>query len=98
MSSESGERNRQMKEFLESEQNWTFTAGECNFLIQVLAYVAQENPSFVPNKEGNKEPLNYQSLRSIVLLNEKLSGQLQDKASDASVILRTIHQGSDRVQ
>ena len=98
MDSDPGERNATIQEFLETAFDWSFTAGECNFLIQLLAYIVQENPHFVPNKKGDKEALNYQSLRSIVLLNEKLSGQLQQKAGEASVILGNVQAGSERVQ
>ena len=90
--------NLRMQKFLESEFDWKFSAGECNFLIQLLAYLIQSNPEFVPGKEGKRESLNYQSIRTIVLLNEKLSQQLQKSASDASVILGEMHGGSDTVQ
>ena len=94
----SEEQNRSISEFLNRDFVWEFTAGECNFLIQLLAYVVSENPDFVPDGKGNKEPLNYQSIRSIVLLNEKLSTQLQQRAADASVIIDQVHPGSDKVQ
>lgn len=90
--------NLKMKQFLESEFSWVFTAGECNFLIQLLAYLVQSNPNFVPGKEGKTERLNYQSIRTVVLLNEKLSRQLQSQASNASVILGDMKGGSDTVQ
>lgn len=93
-----GEHKRRIREFLEREFQWRFSAGECNFLIQLLAYIIQANPAFVPNQKGDKEPLTYQSIRSIVLLNEKLSGQLQQKASEASVIISDMEAGSERVQ
>ena len=95
---DSEEQNQGIREFLNRDFGWEFTAGECNFLIQLLAYVVSENPNFVPDGKGNKEPLNYQSIRSIVLLNEKLSGQLQQKAGEASVILDQVHPASDKVQ
>ena len=90
--------NIRMKQFLESDFNWTFTAGEANFLSQLLAYIVQANPPFVPGKEGKREPLNYQSIRSIVLLNEKLSSQLQKQAAGASVILGGVKEGPETVQ
>jgi hypothetical protein len=98
MSSAQSEHHLKMKQFLESEFNWRFSAGECNFLMQVLAYIIQDNPEFVPGKEGKKERLNYQSIRSIVLLNDKLSGQLQQQAAQASVILGDVQSGPETVQ
>jgi len=81
------EQNLRIQEFLNREFTWKLAAGEANFLIQLLAFLVQENPAFVPDDKGVKRPLNYQSIRSIVLLNEKLSGQLQNYANEASVIL-----------
>ncbi len=92
------EQNEGIREFLSRDFGWEFSAGECNFLIQLLAYVVSGNPHFVPAGKGNKEPLNYQSIRSIVLLNEKLSTQLQEKAAEASVIIDQVHPASDKVQ
>lgn len=92
------ERSRRIQEFLNKEFSWKFSAGECNFLISLLAYLVQENPPFVPNEKGEKEPLTYQSIRSIVLLNEKLNSRLQQYASEAAVILEEMKPVSDRVQ
>lgn len=75
----------QIQEFLAREFSWNFTAGECNFLIQLLAHLVQENPPIAPTPDGGKERLNYQSLRTIVLLIEKLSRQLQARAQESSV-------------
>jgi hypothetical protein len=88
----------QMEEFLNKEFDWRLRAGECNFLIELLAYIVQANPRFIPNSKGKSETLNYQSIRSVVLLNERLSQQLNKHASDASVILGKMHPGSERVQ
>ena len=92
------EHNRRVQDFLASEYSWKFAAGEANFLIQLLAFLVQENPAFVPDDKGVKRPLNYQSIRSVVLLNEKLSGQLQKYAAEASVILSDMNPASERVQ
>lgn len=92
------EQNQRIQEFLNREFNWKFTAGECNFLIQLLAFLVQENPPFVANAQGEKEPLNYQSIRSIVLLNEKLSAQLHRFAQEASVMIGEMKSASERVQ
>ncbi len=92
------ERGRQIREFLEREFHWKFSAGDCNFLIQLLAYIVQANPAFVPNQKGESEPLSYQSIRNIVLLNEKLRAQLQQRATEASVIIADFKGGSERVQ
>jgi hypothetical protein len=81
------EQNLRIQEFLNRELTWKLAAGEANFLIQLLAFLVQENPAFVPDDKGVKRPLNYQSIRSIVLMNEKLSGQLQKYAAEAQVIL-----------
>ena len=88
----------QMEEFLNKEFDWRLRAGECNFLIELLAYIVQANPRFIPNSKGKSETLNYHSIRSVVLLNERLSQQLNKHASDASVILGKMHPGSERVQ
>lgn len=98
MDNEQEEQNRRIQEFLNREYGWRFTAGECNFLIQLLAYLIQDNPAFIPNDKGVKEPLNYQSIRSIVLLNEKLNGQMQQKAAEASVLVDAMKTPSERVQ
>ncbi|RPI29486.1 MAG: hypothetical protein EHM61_01485 [Acidobacteria bacterium] len=93
------EQHLRIQEFLNREFTWKLAAGEANFLIQLLAFLVQENPVFVPDEKGVKRPLNYQSIRSIVLLNEKLSGQLQKYAADASVILgETPPPAPERVQ
>ena len=68
------EQQRRIQEFLNRDYSWRLSAGECNFLIQLIAFLVQANPPFVVNDEGAKEPLNYQSIRSMVLLNEKLRG------------------------
>ncbi len=92
------EQKRRIEEFLNKEFGWKLTAGECNFLISLLVYLVQENSSFVLNDKGAKERLNYQSLRSIVLLNEKLNAQLQKYASEAAVSLKAMRPASERVQ
>ncbi len=88
--------NTRLQEFLAREFNWVFSAGECNFLIQLLAHVVQENPAVVPGAQGGKESLNYQSIRTIVLLNEKLSLQLQQRAHEASIAFN--EGGAEKVQ
>ncbi|MGH9341672.1 MAG: hypothetical protein ACRD1R_19320 [Acidobacteriota bacterium] len=98
MDTDQEQRNRKIQEFLGREFGFRFTAGECNFLIQLLAYVAQENPPFVPSAEGKKDRLNYQSIRSIVLLNDKLNSQMQKHAADASVIIDDFKPATERVQ
>lgn len=95
---DANEDQQRMEAFLNREFNWTMTAGEVNFLLQLLAYIVQENPAFVPTDRNVKDPLNYQNIRTIVLLNEKLAGQLQHFASDSSVILGGTPPVSDRVQ
>lgn len=95
---DSEETNKKIEEFLNTEFTWRFTAGECNFLIQLLAQLVQENPTLVRNQKGEKEPLNYQSIRSIVLLNEKLSLLLNQYAQEASVGVGTVPVTSERVQ
>lgn len=95
---ENQEENRKIQEFLSREFKWEFMAGECNFLIQLLAFIVQANPAFVINDKGEKEPLDYQSIRSVVLLNEKLNSQLQKYSAEASVILNQMRPVSERVQ
>jgi hypothetical protein len=92
------EHNRRVQAFLATDFDWQFSAGECNFLLQLMAYVVESNPAFVLNPKGDREPLNYQSIRSIVLLNEKLSAQLQRYAEEASVIIGQMPSASDKVQ
>lgn len=92
------DQNQRIQEFMNREMNWGFTAGECNFLIQLLAHLVQENPELVRNQKGQKERLNYQSLRTIVLLNEKLSGQLQERAKEASIVMGEVKVQTERVQ
>jgi hypothetical protein len=89
--------NQRMQEFMNREFPWAFTAGECNFLIQLLAHLVQENPPLVRNPKGEMERLNYQSLRTVVLLNEKLSGQLQNRAEEASIVMGQVP-ASEKVQ
>jgi hypothetical protein len=91
------EPNQRIQEFMNREFHWAFTAGECNFLIQLLAHLVQENPPLVRSPKGDMERLNYQSLRTVVLLNEKLSGQLQKRAEDASIVMGEVTV-SERVQ
>jgi hypothetical protein len=92
------EHNRRVQAFRATDFDWQFSAGECNFLLQLMAYVVESNPAFVLNPKGEREPLNYQSIRSIVLLNEKLSAQLQRYAEEASVIIGQMPSASDKVQ
>lgn len=92
------EQNKRIQEFMAREMQWAFTAGECNFLIQLLAHLVQENPALVLSQKGDKEPLNYQSIRTIVLLNDKLSAQLQKRAQDASIVMGDVSVQSERVQ
>lgn len=94
----SDEQQQRLEEFLNRDFDWRFTAGECNFLIQLLAYVVQENPELVRGADGEMEKLNYQSIRSVVLLNEKLSGQLQHNAREASVGIGEVNVPTERVQ
>lgn len=98
MNIEQEKQKQRIQEFLGKEFAWKFSAGECNLLISLLVYLVQENPAFAPNEKGEKQPLNYQSLRSIVLLNEKLNAQLQQRASEATVILEETRPASDQVQ
>lgn len=92
------EQERRIQEFLSKEFVWKFSAGECNFLISLLVHLVQENPAFAVNDKGEKQRLNYQSLRSVVLLNEKLNAQLQQFASEAAVILEETSSASERIQ
>lgn len=94
------EQNKAIQQFLNQEFDWRLTAGECNFLIQLLAHVVQENPAIVPEAKnpGAKQPLNYQSIRTVVLLNEKLSAQLQQRANERSVVMGEGSVPSDQVQ
>jgi glycerol-3-phosphate O-acyltransferase len=89
---------RRLQEFLNREFSWRLSAGECNFLIQLIAFLVQANPPFVVNDQGEKEPLNYQSIRSMVLLNEKLRNQLQDFAARESIMMDDMDPATDRVQ
>lgn len=84
--------------FLNSEFGWKLTAGECNFLIQLLAHLVQLNPAIVRNSKGEEERLNYQSIRTIVLINEKLSSQLQQYAQEASVGMGDVSAQNETVQ
>ncbi len=77
---------------------WGFTAGECNFMLQLLVHLVQENPPLVTNQKGERESLNYQSIRTIVLLNEKLSSQLQKYAQESSVVMGEVKVPTERVQ
>lgn len=92
------DQKEKIQQFLNSEFGWQMTAGECNFLIQLLAHVVQTNPEIVRNSEGKSERLNYQSIRTIVLLNEKLSGQLQKYAQEASLGMGEVSGQSETVQ
>ncbi|UCF38852.1 MAG: hypothetical protein JSU96_08450 [Acidobacteriota bacterium] len=92
------EQTQKLQEFMAREFDWGFSAGECNFLIQLLAHLVQENPRIVVSAKGEREPLNYQSIRTIVLLNEKLSGQLQKHAQESSVVMGDVKSHTDRVQ
>lgn len=98
MNIENSEQNQQFQRFLNQELNFVFSAGECNFLIQLLAHLVQENPSMVTGKGGEREALNYQSIRTIVLLNEKLSAQLQRHAQDAGIVIGEMQAQTERVQ
>jgi hypothetical protein len=92
------EQNRKIQEFLNREFDWRFSAGECHFLIQLLAHLVQENPSLVINPKGEAEKLNYQSIRTIVLLNEKLSSQLQVRSRESSINMGEVQNQRERVQ
>jgi hypothetical protein len=98
MNIENSEQNQQFQKFLNQEFGFTFSAGECNFLIQLLAHLVQENPSMVTGQKGETESLNYQSIRTIVLLNEKLSAQLQRHAQDAGIVIGEMQVQTERVQ
>lgn len=95
---DSTEQNQRIQDFMNRDFQWTLTAGECNFLIQLLAHLVQENPALVTNKDGKKETLNYQSIRTVVLLNEKLSGQLQKFAQESSIMMGDVKAQTNRVQ
>lgn len=90
--------SRRIQDFMNQEFGFNLTAGECNFLIQLLAFIVQENPAIVRNPKGEKEVLNYQSIRTIVLMNEKLSRQLQKHAKEASIVMGEVQVQSDKVQ
>jgi hypothetical protein len=92
------EQNQKIQEFFNCNYDWSFTAGECNFLIQLLAHLIQDNPAFIRGPKGEKESLNYQSIRTVVLLNDKLSAQFQERAKQASVVLGDVKGHTDRVQ
>jgi hypothetical protein len=92
------DQNKRIQEFMARDFTWAFTAGECNFLLQLLVHLVQENPALVTNQKGERESLNYQSIRTIVLLNEKLSGQLQKHAQDSSVVMGEVNVSTERVQ
>lgn len=95
---ENVEQSNRIQEFMAREYNWLFTAGECNFLLQLLVHLVQENPALVMSQKGEKESLNYQSIRTIVLLNEKLSNQLQKYAQESSVVMGEVKVPTERVQ
>ena len=92
------DQSRRIQDFMNQEFGFNLTAGECNFLIQLLAFIVQENPAIVRNPKGEKEVLNYQSIRTIVLTNEKLSRQLQKHAKEASIVMGEVQVQSDKVQ
>jgi hypothetical protein len=92
------EQNKRIQEFMARDFTWAFTAGECNFLLQLLVHLVQENPALVTNQKGERESLNYQSIRTIVLLNEKLSAQLQKFAQESSVVMSEVNVPTERVQ
>jgi hypothetical protein len=98
MNIEHEEQNQQFQKFLNQEKNFVFSAGECNFLIQLLAHLVQENPAMVTGQKGETESLNYQSIRTIVLLNEKLSTQLQKHAQEAGIVIGEMQARTERVQ
>lgn len=89
---------KQVQEFMNREFNWKFDAGECNFLMQLLAHLVQENPELKVGKDGKREKLNYQSIRTIVLLNEKLNRQFQSRAEESSLVLGGPETPPDKVQ
>jgi len=98
MKMENSEQNQQFQKFLNREFDFVVSAGECNFLIQLLAHLVQENPSIVDGQKGEMESLNYQSIRTIVLLNEKLSSQLQGHAQEAGIVIGEMQTQTERVQ
>jgi len=98
MDLENSEKNQQFQRFLNQDLDFVFSAGECNFLIQLLAHLVQENPTMVTGQKGESESLNYQSIRTIVLLNEKLSTQLQRHAQDAGIVIGEMQAQTERVQ
>jgi hypothetical protein len=98
MDMNSPEQNRKIQEFLNREFEWKFTAGECNFLIQLLVHLVQENPELVVGEKSRKESLNYQSIRTIVLLNDKLSAQLQQRSRESSIVIGDVNTHTERVQ
>jgi len=98
MNMENSEQNQQFQRFLSQDLDFVFSAGECNFLIQLLAHLVQENPSIVASQKGEREALNYQSIRTIVLLNEKLSQQLQRYAQEAGIVIGEMQAQTERVQ
>lgn len=95
---ESAEQQSRMQEFMTQEVDWQFSPGECNFLLQLLATLVQENPAIVVTGDGGKEALNYQSIRTIVLLNEKLGAQLRQHAQKASVAFPGITDPKEIIQ
>ena len=98
MDTQSSEQNKRLQEFLNRELSFVISAGECNFLIQLLAHLVQENPALVSGQDGKKESLNYQSIRTIVLLNEKLSAQLQQHAKETGIVMGEMQTQTERVQ
>ncbi len=89
---------KQIQEFMGREYSWIFDAGECNFLMHLLAHLVQENPELKVGKDGKTEKLNYQSIRTIVLLNEKLSRQFQARAGECSVVMGGPDTSTEKVQ
>ena len=67
MNIENSEQDAQLQSFLNQEHSFVFSAGECNFVIQLLAHLVQENPEMVNGPNGEVEALNYQSIRTIVI-------------------------------
>ena len=98
MNIENSEQDAQLQSFLNQEHSFVFSAGECNFVIQLLAHLVQENPEMVNGPNGEVEALNYQSIRTIVLLNEKLSTQLQRYAQEAGIGIGEVQARTERVQ
>jgi len=89
---------KQVQEFMGREFSWRFDAGECNFLMQLLAHIVQENPELKVGKDNKTEKLNYQSIRTIVLLNDKLSSQFQARAAENSIVMGGPEIPPDKVQ